>query len=67
MTALTTYRLFRHLQLDRLIYLMPKRTERQLLRDRIFFRLARRARDGSDASCRCGGGGGRGRFVSGRT
>jgi len=41
MTALTTYRLFRHLQLDRLIYLMPKRTERQLLRDRIFFRLAR--------------------------
>jgi ADP-heptose:LPS heptosyltransferase len=38
---LATYRLFRRLRLDRLVYLMPKRSARQLLRDRLFFRLAR--------------------------
>jgi ADP-heptose:LPS heptosyltransferase len=39
--VLATYRLFRRLRLDRLVYLMPVRTPRQLLRDRLFFRLAR--------------------------
>jgi len=40
-SILATYRLFRRLRLDRLVYLMPQRTPRQLWRDRIFFQLAR--------------------------
>lgn len=36
-----TYRLFRNANLDRLYYLMPKRSARQLWRDKTFFWLAR--------------------------
>jgi ADP-heptose:LPS heptosyltransferase len=35
-----TYRLLRRLDLEKLFYVMPERTERQRLRDRWFFRLA---------------------------